>query len=497
MSWVQWRDNWLALGVLLSVFGFAGCSGGDGLAGIEGTGSPADPIASTQGSVTALGSIYVNGQAIETSGAEIHVNGKAAEESDLELGMVVKVELDPETDSAIALRINHERELLGPVEEVRENTPLRKILVVMGRLVIVNDDSLLSGLNFEALEAGRRVEVSGFTDAQNRLWASRVSLASPAQRLEVEGVVTNVDAIQAHFTLGALQVDYSESLFDGTSADLLAEGVRLRLEGGGLVAGVYRPEVIRAQPAAQLESGGTLFREGVIRDFVTLSDWRLGELRVNAADAAISGDSTRLTEDARVSVSGVIDSEGVLQARQLTLISQGINRIRARVDALNPEAQQLTLLGEDYQLTALSNFENRRPDALRFNNLGQLSPGDWVEVHSLSDGNGQRVRRLKRLGVGAFEVELRGPVTAIDVPGQSLRLLGVDVLVENSEALAFLRQLTEGDLVSLSGRLTGVPPSLVTDRLNEVPGLAQLPVCVPLLTDCSEPGPSGNAQKGR
>lgn len=120
-----------------------------------------------------------------------------------------------------------------------------------------------------------------------------------------------------------------------------------------------------------------------------------------------------------------------------------------------------------------------------------MNSGDWVEVHSVFDGELQRVRRIKRLTSGVSDLELRGSVSAVDIMAQSFRMLGVDIFVEGAEAIALLERLTEGDRVSLSGRFSAAAPAgLVAERIRQIPDLPQLPVCVPSLPECPKPGPA-------
>ncbi len=74
---------------LMTVFiaGLTACGGGTQVAGggIGGTGI-------SQGSITAFGSVWVNGVEFDTSNASILRNGSSVTQSDLAIGMVVTVD---------------------------------------------------------------------------------------------------------------------------------------------------------------------------------------------------------------------------------------------------------------------------------------------------------------------------------------------------------------------------------------------------------------------
>jgi len=485
------RNGWLPL-LLLSAAGFAGCSGGD-IAGIEGTGSPLDSIASTEGSVTAVGSIFVNGERIDTGEADIRVNGVLAGEGALDLGMVVQVELDPQGGEPVALSVTHRRALRGQVNQVLESLEERKVLSLLGQVVVVYDDSVFSGLSFEALDGGDWVDISGFAGAEGRLVATRMSEAEPGAEPEVLGRLQNLDRTQARFMLGDLEVDFSNSLFENGTSDELAEDARLRLLGGEFEGDGFAPERIRLEPVADPEAGAELSREGIIRTFSSLSEWQLEGLAVDASGAQISGDESSLAQGARVSVSGSLDTEGVLQAEQLRLLPPGRNRVRARVESVDAEAGTLTLLGQTYTAAELTGFENRRGDGERFNNLDQIRPDDWVELHSFARGEEQVLRRIKRLDSQERDILIRGPVAAINQAEGNVQLLGAQVFLQGADGAALLAQLQAGDRLSIRGTLQG-PGIVVAGEFAQNPPIGEPPGCVTPQLGCPEPGGEGGSK---
>jgi len=481
-------NGWISV-LLLSALGFSGCSGGD-VAGIEGTGSPIDSIASTEGSVTAEGSIFVNGERIDTGGADIRINGVLAGEEALDLGMVVQAQLDTQGGEPMAISVTHRRALRGQVSGLLESLEERKVLSLLGQVVVVHDDGVFSGLSFDALDQGDWLDISGLVDAQGRLIATRVARAEPGAVPEVSGRLRNLDRAQARFMLGDLEVDYSNSLFDnGTSGDL-AEGARLRLLGGEFEGDSFLPERIRLEPAADPEAGAELSREGIIRAFSSVSDWRLGDLTVDASGAQISGDESSLAQGVRVSVSGTVDAEGVLQAEQLRLLPPGRNRVRARVESVDAEAGTLTLLGQTYLITDLTGFESRRGNGERFNSLEQIRSDDWVELHSFARGEAQLLRRVKRLDSQERDILIRGPVSLINQAEGSVQLLGARVFVQGPDGEALLAQLQAGDRLSIRGALQG-PGLVVAGEFAMNPPIEKPPGCVMPQTGCPVPGEGG------
>ena len=117
------RFIYLLCSILLTVSCNSSGGGGGKLAGggIGGTG-----VIST-GSITAIGSVEVNGTEFDTSNAEIIINGVEIGVGDdfipdnLELGMVVTVEGRIEDDdSFVADRVIYSANVIGPVEDISD-----------------------------------------------------------------------------------------------------------------------------------------------------------------------------------------------------------------------------------------------------------------------------------------------------------------------------------------------------------------------------------------
>ena len=123
--------------LLISCGGSGGPSAGGG---IGGTG-----IISS-GTVSAHGSIYVNGLEFDTSDAVIIVNGEEVGTGDqiardyLDIGKVVLVEGtgDMDDDTVVANRVTHTDNVAGPVESIFDSSATRKEIVVLGQNVILN-----------------------------------------------------------------------------------------------------------------------------------------------------------------------------------------------------------------------------------------------------------------------------------------------------------------------------------------------------------------------
>lgn len=461
--------------------------GSDSVAGIEGTGSPA----TASGSVTSYGSIYVNGIHIDIGDADIRVNGALAGEEDVQLGMVVDVEAEQtDDDSWVAREVRHTRTLRGVVSEVIEATDVRLVLRILGQTLVVYDDALFDGVDFESLDADTAIDVSGFIDAEGRVIAARVARADADAEPELRGRIQSVDEAQSQFVLGELTVDYANALFDEGGRDQLESGVAVRVRGGSgaVQGGVLMAEQVSFEAQPSPSEGGPVSREGVIRDFQSAEQFSLAGLEVDASDARVTGGKAgELRRGVRVALRGE-RSGGVLEATEVRLVLPGLERIRAQVDAVDPESGELELLGARYQSSGLTAFEDRRENGNRFINLLDINVGEYVEVHARRTGQALIATRIKRLDNDA-QVNVRGPVTDIGETSIQVMNVEVDLSAIDAETLAaFLQDLVMGDRVTVQGALTGSQTIEASGlSLSSLPGSEES--CPPALGDACDDVP--------
>lgn len=222
----------LILVALVAVLPIAGCSDGGGSSStVEPTSSD---IVST-GAVTELGSVTVNGVLYQTQDKtrlriedqEIICNpgtpGQRIEDR-LRLGMVVTVQGTLQDNAnGIATLIEYTSNLEGRVTSV---DPGNHAFVAMGQTVLVDDATVLDGINLAALAnlQGMDVEVSGYAYQDGTIRATRVQTRTGLAEFQVKGTVQNLNTVNKTFTVGELTVDYS-----------LAEKLQFSLQNGEYV----------------------------------------------------------------------------------------------------------------------------------------------------------------------------------------------------------------------------------------------------------------------
>ncbi len=236
--------------IMLVVLGFIACSGSgvddmiaDG--GIGGTG-----VIST-GEVTAMGSVWVNGVEFNTQTAEVYVSdlpvgsGDQAVRDHLDPGRIVRVNGRLKEDgTGQADQVFYTSTVIGPIHAVTVIDEYDTVLEILGRRVIVDDRTRMSGVVGNDLAVGNLVEVSGFFDDAGRIQATFLiktdDIAPADARFRISGPVSNLDKDERTFFIGTLAVDYGTADVSGVDPEGLVNSgfvsVSGQLDGPGFRA---------------------------------------------------------------------------------------------------------------------------------------------------------------------------------------------------------------------------------------------------------------------
>ncbi|OZG75310.1 hypothetical protein BTA51_02685 [Hahella sp. CCB-MM4] len=436
------------LGIVLS----SGCGGGSGggsvasNGGIEGTGAPV----ASMGSVTAFGSVFVNGVEYDTNSANITIDNTSSQPEDsLSLGMVVLVKgtVNRNGKTGDANSVVFDQNLEGPISSTNTVDGLL-VLTALGIEVTVTDDTVLENVDYDGLTAGIVISVSGFT-AGDSIIATRIEKLADSHtngdKLEVEGIVGNIDTLLKEFTIGTQNVDYDGAVVVPASATLengsLVEVKGTEFNGATLVATQVR---IKSKDAG-FENGDNVEIEGVITDFNSSADFTVSGVIVNASDADFSnGSESDLANGIRLEIEGEIDTDGVLQASKVTIKSNPKNKLRAEASNINTTAHTLTLLGVTVETNSTTIFQDTGTGRLRFFTFEDIEEGDWIDVQGNFQGGTVSVSRLTRRQ-SSSGVLVKGTVTA--KTADTLTVMGITIDTTDVDASS----IVVGDLIVAEG----------------------------------------------
>jgi hypothetical protein len=355
-----------------------GCdSAGNIVAGIDRGG-----LRGVQGSVTGFGSVIVNGEHYETDTSAISINGLPATEGDLEVGYVVVIQAELPADGSLprAVTIDFAHNIIGPLSAV---VVAEKRATVLGQSVTVGD-STVYGAGIEpasidglaALPTDTILRISGFSEADGGVLATRIDLGDLGSSLEVTGIVENLSLSLQTFKIGGLVINYDS--LNLQNFPQLENGDRVNVEGslgadGVLVANELELEEI----GLEVDEGDEFEIEGLVTEISSATEFSVSGITVSIDDQTIfeNGDATMLGLDVRVEVEGQFDN-GVLKAKEVEFSPEGPLRIEATVDSVNP----LQLLGITVQTNNLTIFEDKSPAELRPFSLADIDPADSLQV---------------------------------------------------------------------------------------------------------------------
>jgi hypothetical protein len=418
------------------------------------------------GSVSGFGSVIVNGVHYETEGAVINVNGGPATEGDLRVGYVVVIQaITPaEGSGAQASTIDFSHDVIGPLSAV---DVVNNRTTVLGQRVKINDATAYGpGIEpasvdgMALLVADQILRVSGFIGTDGEILATRIELGLAGSKLEVTGIVTNLNTAVRKFEIGGLVVDYSGAGVESFPGGMPAPGDRVVAEGAqfGLAGELVVAELKLKEPGTVFEEGARLEVEGLISLISSASSFRVSGISVmsNAATKYSGGDASMLGLDVRVEVEGRFDSSGVVVAEEVEFRPDGELGVEASAGSIELAAGTLQILGIPVQTTALTSSEDKSPAGLRPFSLADIRPGDPLRVvgnESLGVPGtivATQIVRMEKLE----ELKLKG--IAADVAEPTFSILGVTVFTDDQTVIGgdFFTQ-ADGQLVRVIGDNAG------------------------------------------
>ncbi len=408
--------------------GLTACGGGSST-----TSSLDGSTASVTGVITGFGSIFVNGVEYETNGANITIDGQPGTEDDLRVGMVVTLEGSASGNSGTAVSISFSDEMEGLVDanNVDPNTGTGT-MTVMGQTVEVTVDTVfdskVTGIgSVGQVAAGHIVEVSGYSDGNGNVIATRIELKAQdlnsylsqhASGIEMKGVISNLDTNAMTFDIGTQTVSYSGATLDDDLSGSLQDGlyVEVKSQQGKDGNGVLIASKV------ELENGGRMGHDGKAGEEYEMMGALVADPDSDGfqidGQTILIGNSTKfegitmdqLAKGDMVKVEGYIDADGNLVATEVKMErdsdSGSCNQeykgtlVSVTLDSGAVNAGTIVMPGdvsiriENDTMMKDDRDEGMMPD-MKFN-MSKLNAGDYVEVHACRSGDTLVATKLER-----------------------------------------------------------------------------------------------------
>ncbi|MFQ5560846.1 MAG: DUF5666 domain-containing protein [Nitrospinota bacterium] len=190
------------------------------------------------GTITALDGITVNGVRYETKDATVFLDGREVQNSvdSLDLGMVVEVHglVNAERTAGIAEKVKYDNIVEGPLTEINTTN---QTFVILGKTIKATTSTIFelfpSGEqgNFSNLLHNKVYEISGFSDSDGSVIATRVEEKEIGGVIGRTGVVTLLASDDTTFTIDTVLVNYSDALLKDFAEDTISNGDLVEVKG--------------------------------------------------------------------------------------------------------------------------------------------------------------------------------------------------------------------------------------------------------------------------
>ena len=430
-----------AITIILATTGLAACGGGGG--GDETTTTTTTSSSKTIiGTITAFGSIYVNGIELDTSSSSYDVDDDStADQSDLAVGMHVRVEGSVNDDgvTGTATSVYYDDDVEGPIANLTAVDATTKTFSVLGLDIRVDAvTTVFDDVTFDTLADGDEVEVSGSYDGVY-IVASRIEKQTDTdQDYELKGTVDSYDGSSISLTLvnGMAAGPYDAS----SASSEIAVGatgvfVEIRLSDDG--AGNLSVTAIEADDADSLDDN----EDDVSVHGLISGDYASG-FTINTTPFTVN-DSTNyeptslegsLAEGMEVEVEGYMQ-DGTLVATKVEAEHEGEDEIEIEAAVISTDTttgsitlqmnptQNLTIQTDN--ATLYEDSDNLDTDGDGSFTLSELAVGQFVEVDAYATDTDLVAVKLKREDSLDY-TSLQAPLASGDyLVGESITLLDI------------------------------------------------------------------------
>ena len=378
--------------VAAALAGLGACGGSD--SSNDNNPPPPPPVTKTvvtNGVISGIGSVYVNGERYGTDDASLTMDDRPGDLLQLKVGQYVELKGHEHGDgSHDADVIRYHNVLEGPITSV---DAVAGSFVAMGQTVRVTLDTVfgddIEPASLAGLAVDDVVEVSGIVPADGLIDATRIDLKPDGGPYDVSGYVTGVSVAAHRFNLNALVVDYSAANMEDFTAGDPAVGDLVKVTGSTFLADgalLALHVELRSDDYLAAGPGDIVEVEGAIEDLVSATDFRVAgwDVTTTADTTYEHGTAADLADGVLVMVKGIADADGVLVAHKIAFREVSTIRIVAQLDAMSPYGD-MELLGVEASVTDTTVFMDMSALALREFDFYDLAVGNWLDIRGYED----------------------------------------------------------------------------------------------------------------
>jgi hypothetical protein len=367
----------MALALLACVaLGIAACGGG-------GSGSTAGTGVVSKGVITGFGSVLVNGVKFDTNATSVVSDDTSVSTTDLDVGMMVRVsgKLNDDGVTGTATHIEYEDSLQGPAQNLTASG-----CTILGQDVTVTATTIFDGAtDLTAVNAGQVLEVSGFTNADGTITATRIEVKG-AGEAKIRGTVGNLDPAAKTFTLTVMPtleftVDYAAAAVVPDAAALV-DGAYVKVKSATAPGGTTLTATKVSVKKSGLDDADKAEVEGPAADFdPTLKTFTVNGVKVDASGISLPAG---FADGSMIEVEGPLRN-GVLTAVECKAENESEDEQSRTGTVTAKTGTTLTVQGVEYTITATTIFHDDSTLQDHLLNLDAIAINDTVEIDGYLD----------------------------------------------------------------------------------------------------------------
>src|SRR5882762_5136641 len=338
----------------------------------------------TMGTITAFGSVYVNGVRYDVSRATLKKNDTTVAQTGLAVGEValVRGREDTQTGQGEADSVDVEDSVVGPITTINP-------LTVVGETIRVTASSSfgpgITPADLTGLKMGDSVEVSGLPGTDGVIMATRIGRADSNEPLQVMGTAGTVDSAAHTLMINALMVDFSAANLSGFASGGPAAGDLVIARGTVFDATQVKLTATRLRKADtdrdEQAEGGMVEEEGLITSVSAMGFEVAGAKVTTTANTVFkNGTAADLAVNVRVEVRGTLDANKVLTADVVEIEHIAVIGLAATVSGVDTTMSTLTVLGVTISVDTNTRFEDKGSAQMQMFSLTDVKVGDTVLV---------------------------------------------------------------------------------------------------------------------
>ncbi|WP_417435950.1 DUF5666 domain-containing protein [Idiomarina abyssalis] len=393
----------------------------------------------SEGVITGFGSVYVNGKRYRSENAEIAVgNSPAADEAQLKVGMVVTVAASASDDGEDpdAQQIRYEEHLQGPVSFIDREA---EQIEVLGQTILFDDLTEFDETDIETLSVGDFIEVSGYINDEGNFYATLVELETEETEIKLKGEIANLDVDAQTFSLAELTIDYSAAEYEDMTADDLADGLFVKVEGDdfdGDTLTLTASSIENKEDNDIDNDAEEVTIAGIVKDY----DSESGVFSVNRYEFTLNDDTEfddgsldTLANGVIVKVEGRFESEQLIAEEIEFKATDARSKTEGQVTDLNADNETFVIDNTTFSVIPETQYEDESGLDERSFTFDDIAVNDWLKVISRQDDQGNTIAlKVKRIDQEDREGEVKGRVSDVSAEGMTIANVAVG-FNENTE----------------------------------------------------------------